>query len=822
MRKMVFLAVMVSLIAFIGPAPLQVIAEPSKIATAGDQLVRPDGAKLFLLGVNYVGSPDRSWTMWQDGLFNPGLVEQDFLKAKSTGLNTLRLFIRSPLPQELLAGQWGKLDTPVTLAEKHGLNLIVTFYDYREDDLAKVAALDRAIAQRYAGKRVVLAYNLKNEPQYQDLAIAKYPGAPPPLQTDVLISRYGERMKPAEVETWRGSEEGQRLIPARFSSHEAYIYANNYRLYLEFLKEAGDWVTARNYEVSTLDYIESPDSAKWGPLLNVLDETLAAWLKPQIEAVRSSDQERLITVGYSNAVLAKLSANSTLAYISIHRFPKVGLKELRITFDLLDDLRRAFPNKPVVFEEFGYSNESADPGLTALYETAILLQLMSRGMAGGAKWSLFDVSEGWNTREMNFGLYYNDGSPKPMANILGALGEYINASPLPAGKFSLDASPSASDPRYVYSAPDALFVAAPSYGDPAGRFSFEAPGVTQVFLSWPRGNLMNIASTAPANLRLNLGALLGVKNVGDLALQKTDGTPVPFQRQGDMVFLNVEAGQSYRLRLISLAVDARIEVVWPQDNKPVSEAERVNIGAYLFQQGTAAATCPELAPAVRLWRTLNNGVEEPVSIGQRRRASVGGLAFSAWDFNGVDVAAARDPRNKYYFRLSVDGYSNRSSIWSHGADARTYLPNPDVPSGVAAGVPQEVDAKIEVVWPQGNLPVDKASLANIGVYLFQRGTLQSVPADWSPTVRLWRALNNGYEEKVVVGQSVMKKAGGTTFPAWEFNNVDVSAARDPLNKYYFRVTVDGVNSRSNVWSHGADARTYFPQKDVPTGVNACS
>jgi hypothetical protein len=46
--------------------------------------------------------------------------------------------------------------------------------------------------------------------------------------------------------------------------------------------------------------------------------------------------------------------------------------------------------------------------------------------------------------------------------------------------------------------------------------------------------------------------------------------------------------------------------------------------------------------------------------------------------------------------------------------------------------------------------------------------------------------------------------------------VDVAAARDPQNKLYFVVNVDGVQTRPNVWVHGVDARTYFPQMDVPT------
>lgn len=817
----VALAILILLSAFAAPAVGPAQADPGLVGAAGNRF-QAEGRNFFLLGVNYVGGPDRSWKMWQDGLFDVGLIEQDFLKAKAAGLNTLRLFVRPPLQQELSAGNWRKLDSVVSLAEKHGLYLIVTLYDYREDDLAKVAALDRAIASRYANRRIILAYDLRNEPHYQNLAIAQYPGSPPPLQTDALIKHYGQRASQQEADAWRQSEEGRSLIPARFSSRDTYIYLNNYRLYTEFLREAGQWVTARNYEVSTLDYIESPDSAKWRPLLDALNQTLAAWLKPQIEAVRAGDRQRLITVGYSDAVLARLAANDALSFVSIHRFPNIGLKPLLVVFDLLSDVRRAFPTKPVVFEEFGYSNVNADPKNTAVYETALVLYLLSQGMAGGAKWSMYDVAEGWDAWQMNLGLFHTDRNAKPAVQALQALGEYVKASQLPMGQLAVEAEPGGPGLRYVYSATDALFVAAPRYDDAAGRLAFEAPSTTQVFLSWPSGNEISIVVTSSLTLRLNPGALVGAKILRNLTLEKADGTPVPFERQGEAITFATEAGQTYRLKFTPLAIDARIQIVWPHGGKPVSQAERANIGAYLFERDTRIAISPQLAPTVRLWRALNNGVEEEVALGAPRARTHSGLTFNAWDFNNVDVSAAKDKRNKYYFRLSVDGYPHRSSIWSHGEDARTYMPNQDVPVGLATSVPNQIDAKIEIVWPHGGLPVDKATKVNIGAYLFQRGTLQSVPSDWSPIVRLWRTLNNGCEEEVAVGTKVLKKVGNLTFPSWEFNNVDVSAARDRLNKYYFRLTVDGVDTRSNIWAHGADARTYFPQQDVPTGVGPSS
>ena len=56
------------------------------------------------------------------------------------------------------------------------------------------------------------------------------------------------------------------------------------------------------------------------------------------------------------------------------------------------------------------------------------------------------------------------------------------------------------------------------------------------------------------------------------------------------------------------------------------------------------------------------------------------------------------------------------------------------------------------------------------------------------------------------------------FPYWELNDIDVSQTNNPARKLYFMVRVDGVDTATSIWAHGADPRTYFPQQDVPSGV----
>ncbi len=268
------------------------------------------------------------------------------------------------------------------------------------------------------------------------------------------------------------------------------------------------------------------------------------------------------------------------------------------------------------------------------------------------------------------------------------------------------------------------------------------------------------------------------------------------------------------------SVDAKIEIVWPQGDLPVSQARRVNITAYLFEPDTQRTVACDFGNTVRLWRALNNNPAANVASGTRRLVTRNGVTFPVWDFNDIDVSAARDPLNKYYFYVTVDGMPTNFNIWSHGADARTYLPNPPVPSS-ASGRPDQVDARIQVVWPHGSngqpQTVSRATLANITVALFYPGSQQSVGTDFTQTLFLYRGLNNNPVDQVAKGVKRIVRQGNVSYPVWDFNDVDVSAAQDPVNKYYFRALVDNTQTFSTIWSHGVDARTYFPTPDQPTG-----
>jgi hypothetical protein len=273
-------------------------------------------------------------------------------------------------------------------------------------------------------------------------------------------------------------------------------------------------------------------------------------------------------------------------------------------------------------------------------------------------------------------------------------------------------------------------------------------------------------------------------------------------------------------------IRAKIEVVWPHGEASVRDADLANITAYLMAEtGNDAPPC-DWKPTVRLWAAQNSQPAYPIAVGQKRMIATGGRRFPAWDFNDINVSAARDPANKLTFFVTVDGVQTLHNVWVHAADARTIFPQPDAPAGLVTRQPPAVDARIQVVWPHDDLPVDKATLANITAYPFASGTKLAIPPEieWSPTLRLHQSLNadtetaEAYRSAPIGISRVITSENGVRFLGWDFNNVDVSAAQDSLNKIYFWLSGDDISVFPNVWAHGTNTPTIFPQTDI---LNSC-
>jgi hypothetical protein len=271
--------------------------------------------------------------------------------------------------------------------------------------------------------------------------------------------------------------------------------------------------------------------------------------------------------------------------------------------------------------------------------------------------------------------------------------------------------------------------------------------------------------------------------------------------------------------LAPTAVDARIEVVWPHDFAAVTDAKLANIGLRLLAPHSLLPPPCGWTPKVTVWQALNNEPAQPLGLATQR--TIDGQPFAFWNLNDVDVSRANDPTNKLYFLVRVAGASTATSVWGHGADPRTYYPQPEAPSGSATGPLDAVDARIQIVWPHdaaGNeAPVTQAPLANVSVALFRHGTRLSAPVGWQPaSLTLYGAWNWEVGRALATNATVVvRQAGVVAYPTWEFNDVPVARAADETNRLYLWVAAEGVETYTTVWAHGADARTFFPAKDEP-------
>lgn len=400
------------------------IAVPVAAAPAaldGEYVVDDGGQAVFVLGASYEGPSDRAWRMWDDDQFDSTLINRDFERARAANLSVLRIFVQRSLAADIRAERWSKLDRVLELADRSGLRLILTFADYEELDVSRLAQVDAAVAARYRGRPTIFAYDLKNEPRFWDLVLGSYPrGVRPPLHDPAWVPTVGETLARADVAEYRASEQGRREVPARLSDDQAYVYANLLAAYRRFLGDSEEWARARNSTV--VRYLFSPDSSDWHPLFAALDDTLAAWIEPRLRAIRTADPDRPITLAHADAIIASLSANGRLDYRTLHRYPAASDEGIARGMAVFDDVRAVLPTKPLMLGEFGFSNADVDEEQSARLELQIARAVCDRGGAGALKWMLNDFPSGANPRQNAFGLYRGDGSAKPVVEAFRGLG----------------------------------------------------------------------------------------------------------------------------------------------------------------------------------------------------------------------------------------------------------------------------------------------------------------------------------------------------------------------------------------------------------------
>jgi hypothetical protein len=123
-------------------------------------------------------------------------------------------------------------------------------------------------------------------------------------------------------------------------------------------------------------------------------------------------------------------------------------------------------------------------------------------------------------------------------------------------------------------------------------------------------------------------------------------------------------------------------------------------------------------------------------------------------------------------------------------------------------LPTAVDAPVQVVWPSNGAPIAAADKANVTATLLMPDSTQPVPCRWSPAVTLMASITGQIPTAVARGTKRLVTENGVTYPVWDFNGVDVSAAKQAGQYVELWVTVDGVQrSKPGYWVYGQA----FPQ-----------
>lgn len=125
-------------------------------------------------GINYYPSSSPWLTFWP--MYDPVVVDRDLKRIKKLGLNTVRVFLnteqmgRGAINEESVS----KFDNMLQLAEKNGLRLLPTLFDFPIGfDANTYPSYYRQLQfflEKYKDNKTILAWNIKNEPD-QDFKI---------------------------------------------------------------------------------------------------------------------------------------------------------------------------------------------------------------------------------------------------------------------------------------------------------------------------------------------------------------------------------------------------------------------------------------------------------------------------------------------------------------------------------------------------------------------------------------------------------------------------------------------------------------------------
>jgi hypothetical protein len=168
--------------------------------------------------------------------------------------------------------------------------------------------------------------------------------------------------------------------------------------------------------------------------------------------------------------------------------------------------------------------------------------VLGQHTAGGAKWMLNDMPQGFNMRERTLGAFRLDGGPKPIAAAVSALQKYLSTSGSAPGDLQLSDDADVGV-RYVYRAADALFLGGKKVD--AGAASMDAGEPAQLFVSWSNPGAVRIWASSAMTATIDLGQILGGNAPTNVSIARDDSSSVPFTRSGNALKFTLQGGNYF-------------------------------------------------------------------------------------------------------------------------------------------------------------------------------------------------------------------------------------------------------------------------------------
>ncbi len=477
-----------------------------------------DGRPFFMIGANYTGNVYIKYDA-QD----IQEVEKDFQMMHQYGINFIRIwgpdrFLESP-GRELL----------IEMCRRYGVYFMpVVTGSQREQEKGALQERATKMALAFKDEPVLLAFDLKNEPYFWEMAAEWTDAASHIKMGDGKPACPPNELGWAPYLSWAGifshpfcsslpGLRGPLPYPTEPNQQNAFEYAN--QIYADMIHWAGDPIRAALPGVP-------------------------------------------LTVGY-NTVWDCLPANQTLDFVSHHCYTWPDNFECVILqLSTMDSLHACWPDRPISLGEFGYPNSYyerpnafLDVHASALGELLHYLYAFAKGYGGCAKWMLNDISVRnahtqmtwlpWDNqqevlKESRLGIFYDDGTPehgvKPLAYGLRFLSEFIAAGN-EGGWIWVDRADTPIETGYVYRHENALFIGNMAYESPS--FAFTSPDAANVMLRWD-GGVLRLMSTADTSVRIQPRAYLP----NAPANAPVQGKYASMKYEGDMLLLSLLEGET--------------------------------------------------------------------------------------------------------------------------------------------------------------------------------------------------------------------------------------------------------------------------------------